>query len=130
MAGLRARAAAAAAFALALAALPQGAAAAPAFVFVGPDWRMAVEAADVFGFQSFAAPGGRIGLSVTLRPEAAGRLEGLTASTLANRLVVEDGDGGVLIDAWLEQPIRGSFAVTFADAHAAQRAARRLQGQE
>jgi hypothetical protein len=129
VAGVRARAAAAAALALALA-LPHGASATPAFVFVGPDWRMAVEAADVFGFQSFAAPGGRIGLSVTLRPAAAGRLEALTAASIANRLVVEDGDGGVLIDAWLEEPIRGRFAVTFAEAWAAQRAARRLEGQE
>jgi hypothetical protein len=110
--------------------LAHGASAAPAFVFFGPDWSMAVEATDVFGFQSFAAPGGRIGLSVTLRPEAARRLEGLTAATLANRLVLEDGDGGLLVDAWLEQPIRGSFAVTFGEAAAAQRAARRLQGQE
>lgn len=127
MAGVRRARAAAAALALALA---QGAAAAPAFVFIGPDWRMAVEARDVFGFQSFAAPGGRIGLSVTLRPEAAGRLEGLTAASLANRLLVEDGDGGTLIDAWLDAPIRGRFAVTFMDPEAARRAARRLQGQE
>jgi hypothetical protein len=127
VADVTARAAAAAALAIALA---QGAAAAPAFVFVGPDWRMAVEATDVFGFQSFAAPGGRIGLSVTLRPEAAGRLERLTAASLANRLVVEDGDGGMLIEAWLERPIRGAFAVTFGEAEAAQRAARRLEGQE
>jgi hypothetical protein len=124
MAGLRA----AAALALALAAA--GAQAAPAFVFVGPDWRMAVEAADVFGFQSFGAPGGRIGLSVTLRPKAAGRLEGLTAASLANRLLVEDGDGALLLDAWLSEPIRGRFAVTFEDPDAARRAARRLQGQE
>jgi hypothetical protein len=129
VAGLRARAAAAAALALALG-LAQGAAAAPAFLFVGPDWRMAVEAADVFGFQSFAAPGGRIGLSVTLRPAAAERLANLTAASLANRLIVEDGDGGVLIDSWIAQPIRGGFAVIFADGEAARRAARRLQGQE
>jgi hypothetical protein len=119
-----------AALAVGAAALAGAAPAAPAFVFVGPGWRVPVEAADVFAFQSFAPAPGRIGLSVTLRPDAAGRLEALTAASVSNRLTVEDGDGAVLLEAWIAEPIRGRFAVAFDDPDAARRAARRLQGAE
>ena len=105
-------------------------AAEPAFVFVGDGWKMAVGEPEVYAFQSFSPTTGGIGLLVTLTEPAAEALAAHTAAHLDEAMTLRDGDGGVLVETTLAEPIRRRFAVSFGDPAAAQRAARRMLGQE
>ena len=109
-----------------------GAAAAgsPAFVFSCDGWRFFVGQPEVYAYQVVTPARGGLALSVTLTPEAAATLEARTGDSLGEALTVLDGDGVVLVETVLEAPIRGRFAVAFADPDAARRAARRMLGQE
>lgn len=106
------------------------AAGSPAFVFACDGWRFAVGEPEVYAYQVVTPARGGLALSVTLKPEAAAALEARTGGSLGEALTVLDGDGAVLVETVLEAPIRGRFAVAFADPEAAQRAARRMLGQE
>ena len=105
-------------------------AAEPAFVFVGEGWEMAVGQPEVYAFQSFSPASGGIGQLVTLKDPAAEALAAHTAAHLGEAMTMRDGDGAVLVETTLAEPIRRRFAVSFADPAAAQRAARRMMGQE
>jgi len=119
------------ALALALSLLAGAAAAEPALVFAGADWRFDVEAADVTGYQAFTPPGRGIALVVSLNPGAAERLARLTGESLGETVTVADREGAVLLETVLAEPIaRGMFAVTLSDPDAARTLARRLAGAE
>lgn len=119
------------ALAPALIALAGAAAAEPALVFAGRDWRFAVEPADVAGYQALTPPGRGIALVVSLNPEAAQRLARLTGEGLGETVTVTDREGAVLLETVLAEPIaRGMFAVTLGDPDTARRLARRLAGGE
>lgn len=106
------------------------AAAGPAFVFVGEGWEMPIGQPEIYAFQSFRPAAGGIGLLVTLKGPAAEALAAQTEAHLGEAMTVRDGDGGVLVETVLTEPIRGRFAVSFAEPEAARLAARRMQGQE
>lgn len=117
--------------AAALALLAGAALAEPAMVFAGADWRQEIAPADVFAFQAFTPPGGRLALAVTLKPEAAGTLARNTGIATGEVVTVTDREGEVLLSGPLAQPIdRGMFAITFDNPEAARRMARRLLAQE
>lgn len=102
----------------------------PAFVFSGEGWSVPIGQPEVYAYQVLTPAGGGIALSVTLKGPAARNLEAETAAHLGEVLTVVDGDGTVLVKTVLAEPIRGRFAVTFADHDAARRAAGRMLGQE
>lgn len=106
------------------------AAAEPAFVFEGEGWSMPIGRPEVYAFQTFRPAAGGIGLLVILREPAAEALAAQTGAHLGQPLTLRDGDGGVLLETVLAEPIRRRFAVSFADPEAARRAAQRMQGQE
>jgi hypothetical protein len=111
-------------------ALAGAASAGPAFVFSGEGWEMPIGQPEVYAFQSFRPASGGVGLLVTLKEPAAEALAAHTAAHLGEPLTLLDGDGGVLLETVLAEPISRRFAVSFGDPEAAQRAARRMQGQE
>jgi hypothetical protein len=104
-------------------------AAEPAFVFGGDGWDMAIGQPEVYAFQSYRPAAGGIGLLVTLHGAAAAELAARTGAHLGETMTLRDGDGAVLVETVLEEPVRGRFAVGFADPEAARRAAQRMLGQ-
>jgi hypothetical protein len=114
-----------------LAMLAAGPAAAdPALVFSGADWRLPIEPSDVHGFQVLPAPGGRLSLAIALKADAAQALAERTGRDPGETVTLADGLGTVLLEGPLDGAIeRGVFAVTFASGEDALRMVRRLQGQ-
>lgn len=110
--------------------LAGAASAGPAFLFSGEGWSFPVGQPEVYAFQVFAPAQGGIGLSVTLKGPSGRALDAELAAHRGEALRLSDGDGAVLLETVVGAPMRGRFAVTFADPEAAQRAARRMLGQE
>lgn len=102
----------------------------PAFVFSGEGWSFPVGQPEVYAYQVFSPVQGGIGLSVTLKGPAGRALDAEMAAHRGEAMRLSDGDGAVLLETVVGAPVRGRFAVTFADPEAARRAARRMLGQE
>jgi hypothetical protein len=101
---------------------------APGLVLSGADWSLPIGPAEVEAVEVFAAEGGGVALLATLRAGAAEALVRLAADGARVRLADADGatiDGGVSAAGGARRVL-----AAFADPADAQRAARRLLGQE
>jgi hypothetical protein len=100
----------------------------PGLMLSGAAWSMAVGPAETDHVEVFAAEGGGVALLVTLRAAATAAVA--QAAGAGARVRLADGDGAAIAGGFSAAGGAGRVLATFADPADAQRAARRLLGQE